>query len=154
MAVYPKVLKPWRGFPNMNGVHGIRIFVDQAPPAQDVYGQPGRGSVALTLNKPYHIGTIPKGSILLPANGFVSTAFTATTTLKIGSQIASGVPQEDVLASATIAPQTTGYKANLALGAKAASPLLADLPVWIVAEVAAPLAGVMDLVIPFYIHRD
>ena len=154
MATYPKILKPWRGFPNMNGMHGIAIHIDQAPPAQDVYGQPGRGTVALALNKAYHIGTIPKGSILFPASGFVSTAFTATTTLKVGSQITSGVAQEDVLATATIAPQTVGRKENLAIGAKGASPLTADLPVFIVAEVAAPLAGVMSLVIPFYIHRD
>lgn len=154
MATYPKILKPWRGFTNFNGLHGIAISIDQAPPAQDVYGQPGRGSVVLTLNKAYHIGTIPKGAVIFPATGYIGTAFTATTTLKVGSQITSGVAQEDVLATATIAPGTAGRKENLTIGAKGAAPLTADLPVFIVAEVLQPAAGQMQLVIPFYIHRD
>ena len=150
MATYPKVLKPWRGFPNMNGLHGIAINVNQAPAVQNVYGQPGRTGVALVRDVAYHIGTVPRGSIFLPASGFISTAFTASVTLNIGTKTAS----TNLLASATIAPATTGYKANLTLGALAASPLTEDTPLYILAEAAVPAAGVMSLVIPFYIHRD
>jgi len=150
MATYPKILKPWRGFPNMNGLHGIAVHINQAPPAQDVLGQPPRNGVALTQNLAFHIGTIPRGSIILPANGFISTAFTAAVTLKVGSKT---VP-EGILATATVAPQTAGYKANLAPGTLAAAPLTEDTPVYLLAEAAVPAAGVMSLVIPFYIHRD
>jgi len=150
MATYPKVLKPWRGFPNMNGLHGIALNVNQTPAAQNVYGQPTRSGVVLVKDVAFHIGTIPRGSIILPISGFVSTAFTATVTLKIGSKT---VP-EGVLATATLAPGTAGYKANLAPGTLAAAPLTEDTPVYALAEVIAPAAGVMSIVIPFYIHRD
>ena len=150
MATYPKVLKPWRGFPNMNGLHGIAINVNQAPAVQNVYGSPARSGVVLTRDVAFHVGTIPRGSIILPASGFISTGFTAAVTLAVGSKgSVSGI-----LATGTIAPQTTGYKANLALGALAAAPLTEDTPIYIVAEAAVPAAGVMSLVIPFYIHRD
>jgi hypothetical protein len=150
MATYPKVLKPWRGYPSNNEIHGIACHIDQAPAAQDALGNPPRRSVALTKDVAFHIGTIPRGSILLPVNGFISTAFTAAVTLDVGSKsVIAGV-----LATATIAPQTTGYKANLALGALAAAPLVDDTPLYIVAQAAVPAAGVMSLVFPFYIHRD
>ena len=152
MATYPKVLKPWRGFPNMNGLHGIAVHINQAPPAQDVLGQPPRNGVALTKDLAFHIGTIPRGSIILPINGFITAAkgFTAAVTIKIGSKT---VP-EGVLASATLIPQTPGYKTNLAPGTLAQAPLTEDTPVYILAEAAVPAAGEMSLVIPFYIHRD
>ena len=149
MATYPKILKPWRGFPNMNGLHGIAVHINQAPPAQDVLGQPPRNGVALTKDMAFHIGTIPRGSIILPANGFVSTAFTASVTLKVGSKT---VP-EGILAAATLTTGV-GYKANLAPGTLAQAPLTEDTPVFLLAEAAVPAAGVMSLVIPFYIHRD
>jgi hypothetical protein len=150
MATYPKVLKPWRGFPNMNGLHGIAINVNQVPAAQNVYGQPSRSGVVLTRDVAFHVGTLPRGSVIAPPFGFISTGFTAAVTLKIGSKT---VP-EGILATATIAPQTGGYKGPLAPGTLAAAPLTEDTPVYILAEAAVPAAGVMSLVIPFYIHRD
>ena len=131
-------------------VHAISLHINQAPPAQDALGQPPRNGVALTKDLAFHVGTIPRGSIILPISGFVSTAFTAAVTLKIGSKT---VP-EGILASATLAPQTAGYKSNLAPGTLAAAPLTEDTPVYLLAEAAVPAAGVMSLCIGFYIHRD
>ena len=71
-------------------------------------------------------------------------------TLKIGSKT---VP-EGILADGDARAADGGYKANLAPGTLAAAPLTEDTPVYIVAEAAVPAAGVMSLVIPFYIHRD
>lgn len=150
MATYPKTLKPWRGFPNANVVHALALNVNQAPAVQNVYGQPGRNGVVLQKDVAFHVGTIPRGSIILPISGFVSTAFTATATLKLGSQT---VP-EGILATATLAPGTAGRKDNLAPGTLAAAVLAEDTPVFALLEVIAAAAGAMQLVIPFYIHRD
>ena len=150
MATYPKTLKPWRGFPNANVTHAIALNVNQAPAVQNVYGQPGRNGVVLTKDVAFHVGTIPKGSIILPISGFISTAFTATATLKIGSQT---VP-EGILPTATLIPTTAGYKNNLVPGSLALAPLTVDTPVFALLEAVVAVAGTMQIVIPFYIHRD
>lgn len=150
MATYPKTIKPWRGFTNANVVHGIAVHVNQTPIVQDVQGNPPRNGILLNKDLAVNIGTIPRGAIILPISGFVGTAFTATTTVKIGSKT---VP-EGILPTATLAPGTAGYKANLVPGSLALQPLTEDTPIYILAEVLQAAAGVMSLTIPFYIHRD
>lgn len=144
MATYPKILKPWRGFPNANVIHEIAAHVAQVNPETSL------GQFALTRDVARNFGTIPRGAIILPPLVIVGVAFTAAVTIKIGSQTAP----EGIIATATIAPQTIGYKPAVAVGTLAQAPLTADTPVFILAEAAAPAAGAMDVVIPFIIHKD
>jgi hypothetical protein len=144
MATYPKVLKPARSFPNVNAVHAIRASINQVNP------NPSLGQFALVKDKGFHIGTIPRGSIILPSSVLVITAFTATATVKVGS---ATVP-ESVITTALVAPGTTGYKANLAVQALGLAVIAEDTPVFVLAEVIAPIAGQMEIIIPFYTARD
>jgi hypothetical protein len=142
MAVYPKILKPWRGYPSSNTVMAIRAH------AKQVGAEPGLGQVALTKDKGFHVGTIPAGSIVLPSHVHVLTGFTATVTVKLGTKAAP----EGILASATIAPAATGFKAGL-VGALTGFTAI-QLEIFLLAEVAVPAAGEVDIVVPFYIQRD
>lgn len=142
MATYPRTLKPWRGFPNFNGVHCICAHVSQAAPDASL------GQFALTRDVARHVGTIPKGAIVLPSFSSVKTAFTASVTIDLGSQATPGL----FMPTATIAPQTIANVPNV-LGT-GMGLLLADTPVYILAQAAVPAVGIADFVIPFYIHKD
>lgn len=140
MAVtYPKVLKPWRGFPNANVIHAIAARVKQDNP------NPSSGQFALKQDVARNIGTLPKGAVITAVNRNNPAAVTGT--IVVGSQT---VPA-GVAASADVV--ATGA-ASIPLGALAAVPLTEDTPIFIVSTAAAPATGEINLVIQFYIHRD
>jgi hypothetical protein len=142
MPTYPKVLKPWRGFPNANVVHCISVHVAQ------VGAKPGLGQIALTNGVAKHVGTIPAGAVVLPAFSSVKTVFAPAATIDIGSQGTPGL----FMPSASIAP---GTAANVAAIMGAGMGLIQDTtPVFILMGGAQATAGAGDFVIPFYIHKD
>ena len=143
MAVYPKILKPWRGYPSANVIMAIRSH------AKQVGAEPGLGQIALTRDKAVHVGTIPAGAIILPAYAHVLTAFTAAVTINVGTKAAVG----GIVPTAAIAPQTIGFKPALATGTlQGFTPT--TIEVFILAEAAVPAVGEVDVVVPFYIQRD
>lgn len=141
MAVYPKKLKPARIWPN-NAVQAIRLSVNQAAP------NPAAGVVALTQGVPKHIGTIPAGSVILAPRAHIKTAFTAAVTINIGSE----ADPDGVMTTAEVAPQATGWKIG---GAGALSGRTeVDLPVFLLADGAAPAAGEGEFLLEFYTAKD
>jgi hypothetical protein len=139
MAIYPKVLKPWRGFPNMNGVHAISVHVKQDNP------QPGSGQVALKQDIARHIGTLPKGAQILAVNRANPAAVTGTIVVGTQATPANLVASADVVATGA---------ASVPLGALANAPLADDTALFILSTAAAPATGEINLVIQFYIHKD
>src|SRR4051812_25146305 len=122
MATYPRTLKPWRGFPNANMLHAICVHVQQVNPDVSL------GQLALTRDIARHVGTIPKGAIVLPAFSSIKTAFTASVTIDLGSQTTPGL----FMPTATIAPATIANVANV-MGT-GMGILTADTPVYILAQ--------------------
>ena len=142
MPTYPKILKPWRGFPNFNGVHEISVHINQASPT------PGLGQIALTNGVARHVGTIPAGAVVLPAFSSVKTAFAPAATIDIGSQATPGL----FMGSAAIAPGTIANVPNV-MGA-GMGLLLETTPVFVLMGGAQATAGVGSFVIPFIVHKD
>jgi hypothetical protein len=143
MATYPKVLKPWRSFPNFNGIMSVRAHV-RLSGARSSYGE--SGIVAGTAK---HVGTIPAGSFVLPGFCHVITLFNGTTpTVELGSQL-----DPDAFAtSALIAPATAGLKQNL-IGAL--TGFLTDTTeVFLLLTATNTTAGDVDIVLPFYAQKD
>lgn len=93
------------------------------------------------------IGTLPAGARLLTVAAYVDTAFNAgtTNTVNVGTTATGG----EVMASATIAPGTTGYKeaaaATLALSFATDTTLYAS---YVQAGTAAT-AGAVDIVVHY-----
>jgi hypothetical protein len=142
MATYPKVIKPWRGYPSANVVHIIRAHIQQANP------NPGLGQIGLTLGVARHIGTIPRGAFVLPAAKHVVTAFAPTAIIDVGTKTVIGA----FMPTAQIIPGTIGF-AGLVAGT-GAGYIAADTPVYVLMGTAQATAGELDLVIPFYINKD
>ena len=145
--VYPKVVKPWRGYPSANVIMAIRLRVNQAP-VPDPVGMIPLGTIALVKDKAVHVGTIPKGSFILPASRQVKTAFSAAGTIKIGTK----TDPEAVLKGADSAITTVGVTTGLVgnqMGIAAS-----ELQLYAVLDTAGEVAGELDVVIPFYIQKD
>jgi len=145
--IYPKTIRPWRGYPSANVIMAIRLRVNQAP-VIDPVGQIPLGTIALVKDKAVHIGTIPKGSFILPASRQVKTVFTAAGTIKIGTK----ADPEAVLKGADSAITTLGVTTGLVgnqMGIAAT-----ELQLFAVLDTAGEVAGEIDVVIPFYINKD
>lgn len=141
MATYPGKPKPARIWPN-NSVQALRVSLNQTTPA------PGTGVRAATQGVAIHMGTIPAGSIVLPPEAGIKTAFTASVTIEIGTQ----ADPDAFATSAGLAPQATGWKRPLT-GA-GLGLVTEDTEVWLLVDAAAPAAGVGDFVLPFYTAKD
>jgi len=141
MATYPKKVKPPRSYP-ANVLHAIRVRINQVNP------DPKKGEIALVLNKPVNIGTIPGGSHVVGGQSQVATAFAPTATVDVGSQTVPG----GFAASATIAPGTVAVVQDLV--GTLSGYVAADTPVWVLLGTAQATAGVADIVIPFYVQGD
>lgn len=148
---YPVRRKPWRGGPNWNMVHGIRLYVNQAPAAPANPAVEAAINTALTSGVTRHIGTIPKGALLLPAQVNVITLFNGTTPAFV---VGTEADDDALITAAGSAVTAAGYKANLVSGAAYGALVTADLEVF--AKLTAPgvTAGVLDLLIPYYHNGD
>lgn len=141
MATYPGKTKPPRIYPD-NAIQALRVSLDQVTPA------PGNNVRAATQGVAIHMGTIPAGSIVLPPEINVKTAFTASVTIDIGTKAAASA----FGASAGVAPQATGWKRPLT-GA-GLGLVTVDTEVWLLVDGAAPAAGAADFLLPFYTAKD
>jgi hypothetical protein len=149
MAItYPKVVKPWRGYPSANVIMAIRVRILQNP-VPDTLGQIPLGTIALTKDKAVHVGTIPRGAFILPMQRHVKTVFPAAGTLKIGTKL----DPEAVLKGADSAITTLGVTSGLVgnqMGIAAS-----ELQLFVVLEGAGAYAtGEADFLIPFYTQKD
>jgi hypothetical protein len=150
MAItYPKVIRPWRGYPSANVIMAIRLRVNQAP-TPDPLGITPLGTIALTKDKAVHIGTIPKGAFSLPTIRQVKTVFPAAGTIKIGTKADTEAILKGVDSAITTLGVTGGLVGNQ-MGIAAT-----ELQLFAVLESAnpQPATGEFDIIIPFYIQRD
>jgi hypothetical protein len=147
MATYPKVTKPWRGYPSSNTIMAIRLRLQQAP-VPDPTGQVPLGTIALSNGKPVHVGTIPKGAFILPTFRQVITVFNGTTpTLKIGTEL----DPEAVLKAADSGLTTVSVTSGL-VGLQTG---LAQTELVLFALInTAATTGAAEFLIPFYIQKD
>jgi hypothetical protein len=159
-------LKPWRGYPSVNAVHGIRTHIQQdltkfvsnglVPSPAGLAGhirlpvgtEPGAG-------QPVHIGTVPPGAIILPLSVHVVVGMLPMTTalLDIGTKDTAGTFTAGLLSGhnvaalgftpAIISGALIGYTANQL-------ELFARLTI----TGAAPTVGEVDALVPFYIQKD
>lgn len=141
MAIYPKKIKPARIWPN-NAIQALRLSLNQTAP------EPTSGVRAATQGTAIHMGTIPAGSVVMPPEAYVKTAFTASVTIGIGTQATA----EGFGTSAGIAPQATGWKRPLT--GTLIGLVTEDTPVYLLVDGAAPAAGVGDFLLPFYTAKD
>lgn len=138
---YPVREKPERDFPNLNGVLGIRCHFSQA----------GGAFPALTAGQSVHIGTLPPGAFLLPAQLEVITLFNGTTPVVI---IGHAADDDSILTAAASAVGTAGYKANLITGALYNTVITASIPLYIKLTGTGVTAGELDFLLPFYAKLD
>lgn len=141
MATYPKKVKPARSYP-ANVLHAIRVRINQVNP------DPKKGEIALVLDKPVNIGTIPAGSHVVGGQSQVATVFAPTATINVGSQTVPG----GFAPTATIAPGTAAVVQDVV--GTLSGYVAAETPVWVLMGTATATAGVADIVIPFYVQAD
>ena len=153
-TVTPLRTKPWRGFPSVNAVHGIRCHIQQDPTKYSSAGlTPSApslaGHFALTPGGPaVHVGTIPQGAIVLPLAHHLLVAFSPAGTLNVGTLT---TPGGLLSALALTTPAFTGNVSSGTMMGYQANMI----------EVYAQLtgsgtavAGEVDILIPFYIQKD
>jgi hypothetical protein len=142
MATYPKIIKPWRGYPSANVVHGMRVHVNMALPNSQL------GHVGLVPGRAHHVGTLPRGCFVLPAAKHTIVAFNGTTpTVKVGTKTVA-----DAYTGGT-ALDTVGFD-DLVQGV-GMGYTVDDTPVYILLAGTGTInAGEVDFVLPFYINRD
>ena len=133
---------PWRGYPNMNAVHGIRLMHRVGGPGLALPRGTPKGKF-----KP--IGTLPPNSFVTQVIAYVKTAYGAGFTVDIGGgPLSDATPQVptlvfggaiDLSAIATL-PQTLtfGYVTN-------ETPVYARLN-----GAGDPTTGELDVVITYY----
>jgi hypothetical protein len=143
MATVQKI-KPARTYPVVNAVHAIRAKINQGSPNALI------GEFSLKIGTPYHIGTIPKGSFVLPSAKHVLTAFNGTTpALDMGTATAANA----FMPTASIAPGATGF-AGLVQGT-GMGYVAEDTPVYVaLTSGAGNTVGIADLVLLFYPSQD
>ncbi|RPJ80705.1 MAG: hypothetical protein EHM13_11610 [Acidobacteria bacterium] len=145
-VVYPKVVKPWRGYPSANVIMAIRLRVLQNP-VIDPVGMLPLGTIALTKDKAVHVGTIPKGAFILPSFRHVKTVFPAAGTIKIGTK----TDAEAILKGADSAITTLGVSSGLV--GNQTGITTAELQLFAVLD-TVEASGEIDIVTPFYIQKD
>jgi hypothetical protein len=142
--------KPWRGYPSANVIHGIRLYVNMAPPAPENPMFEANINVAMTVNKPVHVGTIPRGALILPVQAVIPVLFNGTTpALTLGTDD----DPDGIATAAQLAIGTAGYKANLAGGALLGRAT-EDIEVMATLTGTGITAGEADILVPFYINQD
>lgn len=140
--------KPWRGYGYANSIQSLRLHFRQAGIIDPAECKGSVEQIVLQANKPFHIGTIPAGSFILPPTAQVIDPLTGGGTVDIGT-----VDDPDgILPSAGLAPAAAGLKVNVATGELLGYTSL-DLELFAVLSAAAPL-GWVDVVIPFYTAAD
>jgi len=155
-VVITKGLKPWRGYPSVNAIHAIRSHIQQDPTkfvSSGLAPSPGSaaGHVTLTAGVPFHIGTIPAGAVILPVSKHVIVGFLPMTTavIDIGP---SGTPG-GILAASDVA--ATGFTAGIITGTLMGyTAVQLELYIKLTITGATPTVGEVDVLIPFYIHKD
>jgi hypothetical protein len=149
--------KPWRGYPSVNAVHGIRAHIQQDQTKYVSTGltpspASGAGHFALTANgAAVHIGTIPAGAVILPISQHVIVGFLPMTTAVIdvgttgtpGGLLAASNVAATGFTPAIISGSLIGYTANQL-----------ELYIKLTITGATPTVGEVDVLIPFYIQRD
>lgn len=150
--------KPWRGYPSVNAVHGIRAHIQQDPAKYAGAAGGLTGSVAGLAGHfalapggaAVHIGTIPQGAIVLPISYHLLVAFAPTgNTLNVGiTGTMGGLLSAIVLTTpgftASVATGTLiGYQANTI-----------EVYAQLAGTAQAGTAGEIDVLIPFYIQKD
>ncbi|MCC2654009.1 MAG: hypothetical protein K0Q60_4175 [Microvirga sp.] len=145
----PRKVKPWRGFPSVNAVHGIRARIRQSGTLQPGYGEYRLSGLGTTAANRVPIGTVPAGAILLPLFRKVEEALTATATITlvdasnttVYTALAAGVGANT---SADVVPEQTA----------ATSMPTADLVLYASLNVALAPAGIVDILVRFYMNKD
>lgn len=142
MAV-PQKIKPPRTYPTVNGVFALRCHINQAAPVA------ARGQVSIKTGVPYCIGTIPKGSFVLPAAKHVLTIFNGTTPAVDVGTLAT---PNGFIPTASIAPGAVAFAGGLS--GTLMGLVADDTPVYVTLTAAGNSAGELDLVLPFYSAQD
>lgn len=145
-------IKPARTFPNVNAVLGIRRHVRMDTPPAPADGLTASINNAIPVGKNVHIGTIPAGSLVLPASVHVRTALDGT-----GPAVSVGTEADidGVITPAGSAVGAAGMKANLADGALLGFVADRDLELFIRLDGGADITvGEFDIFVPFYTAKD
>lgn len=153
-----KPVKPWRGYPSVNAVHGIRAHVNQdvtkyASTSGVIPGvAPAGGQFALKENgAAVHIGTIPAGAMILPLLKHVIVGFLPMTTavIDIGT---TGTPS-GLLSASDVA--TLGFTSDIKTGTLIGyTAVQLELYIKLTITGSTPTVGEVDVLIPFYIQKD
>lgn len=136
--------KPWRGFPSINAVHGIRARVKFNAP------NPAQGEFSMTTGaaNAQMIGTIPAGAIITRVFRRVEVAAGAGAVLALGTT-AGGV---DIVAD--LAP-TAVAAGDVALVAGAGTNMpTADRVLWLTHTGTQATVGTVDVLVEFYVNKD
>jgi hypothetical protein len=130
--------KPWRGYPNMNVMHGIRLM-----------NRVGGAGVALTPAKLVPIGTVPMGAFLNSLIIYVGTAYGAARTLDIGANPDSaGTFAYTLATAASLATASAKLPQTLTFGY---APVIMEIYARL--NGAVPTTGEVDAVLQFYVNQ-
>jgi hypothetical protein len=152
-----KPIKPWRGYPSVNAVHGIRCHINQDVTKYVSAGlvpanTAATGQFSLTANgAAVHIGTIPAGAIILPLTKHVIVGFLPMTTavIDVGT---TGTPGGLLLASDVAA---VGFTASISTGTLIGyTAVQLELYIKLTITGSTPTVGEVDVLVPFYIQKD
>ena len=155
-TVTPLRTKPWRGFPSVNAVHGIRSHINQDP-AKYAGAAGGLGPSVAGLGgwialapggSAVHIGTIPQGAIVLPLSHHLLVAFSPAGTLNVGTLTTPG----GFLSG--LALTTPAFTASVSSGALMGYQATQIEVYAQLTGSGAAAAGEIDVLIPFYIQKD
>lgn len=147
----PRKPKPWRGFPSINALHGLRMRIQQSSP------NPAQGEVAFTAigsTGAKAMGTVPAGAFIATVTRNVETAFASSATIDMG--VAAG--GTTILTSAAFIPGTVTQTTPSArvistLGAGASMPTV-DTEIWVTMGTAVAATGCADILLSFYVNKD
>jgi hypothetical protein len=142
--------KPWRGFPSINAVHGIRGYFRQDMPAPVGDNLTPVLYDALPLNKSLHLGTLPPGSFVSSVHVHVKTLFNGTTPAVI---VGTAADDDGILTAAQSAVAVAGYKPNLTGGALLGR-LTDETELFVKLTGTGVTAGEIDFLIEFYMNQD
>jgi hypothetical protein len=143
----PRKVKPWRGFPSVNAVHGIRGRFNRTATRNPAAGE--RNIVGTGAAGAVSIGTVPAGCMFVGVSIRAEQALTGTTpTVALGTT-AGGA---DLVAA--VATPGNGASAEMTLAAGANMPTT-DKEIWVTlgGTVTADV-GIFDILVRFYMNKD
>lgn len=130
--------KPWRGYPNANLMHGIRLM-----------HRTGGAGVGLVPAKLVPIGTVPMGAFIQSLIVYVGAAYGAARTLDIGANPNSaGVFAYPIATAVSLATAAAKLPQTLTFGF---APEL--LEIYARLNGVVPTTGEVDAVLQFYINQ-